>query len=424
MPVPVIMPQLGESVVEGTISKWHKKEGEKVVRDDPLVEITTDKVNIEVPSPASGILSKVLVQEGETVPVGAKLGVILLEGEKAETEEPAKTEGETVKSKILEEPAVAAELAMKERSEATRYSPAVRRLAREYGVDPDKLQGTGVGGRVTKDDIMAYVERQAEEITEEEFDLNPEFWVKVVQKSVKAEGKTENGEEIIHLSAIRRAIAKQMLKSKREAPHVTTWDEADMSRWVDFLKKHSGEIEKKYNVHMTYMPFIIKAVVYSLKEFPVLNSSLEGDDLKIKKYYNIGVAVARDSGLIVPVVHSADKKSVMEIARELDELKKKAVSDKLTLQDVHEGTFTITNAGGFGALASTPIINFPEVAILGIHKITERPVVVDGEITKRWMMNLCLSFDHRVVDGAPAVQFLHRVKEYLEEPERWLLDLL
>jgi len=215
-----------------------------------------------------------------------------------------------------------------------------------------------------------------------------------------------------------------MLKSKKEAPHVTTWDEADMTGWVNFLRKRSDEINKKHGIHLTYMPFFIKSVVFALKEFPILNSSLVNDEIKVKKYYNIGIAVSTERGLIVPVIHSADKKSVKEIALELEVLARKARGDKLSLQDVHEGTFTITNAGGYGAIASTPIINFPEVAILGIHKIMERPVVVNGEITKRWMTNLCLSFDHRVVDGVPAVQFLKKVKEFLEEPEMWLVEFI
>ncbi|RMF93269.1 MAG: dihydrolipoyllysine-residue succinyltransferase [Candidatus Schekmanbacteria bacterium] len=425
MPVPVIMPQLGESVVEGTIAKWFKKEGDKVVKDEPLLEINTDKVNIEVPCPADGILLKILVKEEETVAVGTKLGLIALEGEEAKVEE-TETEEERAGIKpaeILEEPTAAIEKAKKEKTEKRRYSPAVRRLAREYGIDPEEIQGTGAGGRVTRDDILAYVEKKAEGIVDEEIlDLHPEFWAGVVKKVPLKEGEKE--EEIVPLSAVRKAIARQMLRSKKEAPHVTTWDEADMTGWVNFLKKRRQAINEKYGIHLTYMPFIIKAVVLALKEFPVLNSSLVNDEIKVKKYYNIGVAVATERGLIVPVIHSADKKSVREIAKELEELARKARGDKLSLQDVHEGTFTITNAGGYGAIASTPIINYPEVAILGVHKIMEKPVVFEGEITKRWMMNLCLSFDHRVVDGVPAVKFLHRVKEYLEEPEMWIVEFV
>ncbi len=428
MPVSVIMPQLGESVVEGTISKWFKEEGEKVVRDEPLLEINTDKVNIEVPCPESGTLIKIVVKEGETVDVGTKLGVIAREGEEIageEEEKPVESEEDKGEkpSKILEEPTLAAEKVKKEISGKKRYSPVVRRLAREYGIDPEGIQGTGAGGRVTRDDILAYVEKKAEGIVDDEIlDLNPEFWAGVVKKVSVEKGKKE--EEIVPLSAVRKAIARQMLKSKKEAPHVTTWDEADMTGWVNFLRKRSDEINKKHGIHLTYMPFFIKSVVFALKEFPILNSSLVNDEIKVKKYYNIGIAVSTERGLIVPVIHSADKKSVKEIALELEVLARKARGDKLSLQDVHEGTFTITNAGGYGAIASTPIINFPEVAILGIHKIMERPVVVNGEITKRWMTNLCLSFDHRVVDGVPAVQFLKKVKEFLEEPEMWLVEFI
>jgi len=412
MPIPIIMPQMGESVVEGTISKWHKKEGEKVKKDEPLVEIETDKITVEVPCPVDGTLVQILVKEGETVPVGAKLAILTIPGEEVSAGE-AVTAKKEEKTKILREPEEIIKAVEEEGVEKKRYSPAVRRLAREYGVDPDQIQGTGTGGRVTKEDILAFVEKRTEAmVLEEEADISPEFWI---PREIKKE-------DVIPLTSVRKIIAQHMVRSKREAPHVTTWDEADMSRWVGFLKNHKEEISKKYDIKLTYMPFIIKAVVQSLKEYPMLNSSLVGEEIKIKKYYNIGVAVAREAGLIVPVIHSADKKSIVEIAKEIDELRIKAQSDKLTLQDIHEGTFTITNAGVFGAIASTPIINFPEVAILGIHRIMERPVVFEGQITKRWMMNLCLSFDHRVVDGVPAVQFLNRVKTYLEEPELWIFE--
>ena len=412
MPIPIIMPQMGESVVEGTISKWHKKEGEKVKKDEPLVEIETDKITVEVPCPVDGTLVQIFVKEGETVPVGAKLAILTIPGEEVSAGE-AVTAKKEEKTKILREPEEIIKAVEEEGVEKKRYSPAVRRLAREYGVDPDQIQGTGTGGRVTKEDILAFVEKRTEAmVLEEEADISPEFWI---PREIKKE-------DVIPLTSVRKIIAQHMVRSKREAPHVTTWDEADMSRWVGFLKNHKEEISKKYDIKLTYMPFIIKAVVQSLKEYPMLNSSLVGEEIKIKKYYNIGVAVAREAGLIVPVIHSADKKSIVEIAKEIDELRIKAQSDKLTLQDIHEGTFTITNAGVFGAIASTPIINFPEVAILGIHRIMERPVVFEGQITKRWMMNLCLSFDHRVVDGVPAVQFLNRVKTYLEEPELWIFE--
>ncbi|OGL39749.1 MAG: hypothetical protein A3C43_05040 [Candidatus Schekmanbacteria bacterium RIFCSPHIGHO2_02_FULL_38_11] len=412
MPVQIQMPQMGESVVEGTISKWHKKEGEKIKKDEPLVEIITDKVNVEVPCLENGILARILVREGETVPIGAKLAIILLPGEKLaeETVSDAKTEE---KPRTLREPEDILKAVEAGETEKKRYSPAVRKLANEYGVDPAIIQGTGAGGRVTKEDIMALVERRIEAIVEEEqAEISPEFWKPADSKK----------EEFVHLTAVRKMIAQHMVKSKREAPHVTTWDEVDMTRWVDFLSKRKDEIKEKYGIKLTYMPFIIKSVVQALKEYPMINSSLVGDEIRIKKYYNIGIAVARESGLVVPVIHSADKKCVVELAKEIDELRIKAQSDKLTLQDIHEGSFTITNAGVFGAIASTPIINYPEVAILGVHRIMERPVVVKGEITKRWMTNLCLSFDHRVVDGVPAVQFLNRVKAYLEEPELWIFE--
>ncbi len=425
MPVEILMPQMGESVVEGTISKWHKKEGEEVKKDEPLVEIITDKVNVEVPCPESGILVKILVKEGEIAPIGTKLAIILLPGEKIEEKPGEKIDEKTVSAEKTEEGPKTEERprtlrepeavlkAIEPQAEKKRYSPAVTKLAKEYGVNPDLIQGTGAGGRVTKEDIMASVERRVEAmVEEEEAETSLEFWK-------PAEAKKE---EVVHLTAVRKMIAQHMVKSKREAPHVTTWDEVDMTRWVDFLSNRKDEIKGKYGIKLTYTPFIIKSAVQSLKEYPMLNSSLVGDEIQIKKYYNIGVAIAREAGLIVPVIHSADKKSIVEIAKEIDVLRIKAQSDKLTLQDIHEGTFTITNAGVFGAIASTPIINYPEVAILGVHRIMERPVVVKGEITKRWMMNLCLSFDHRVVDGVPAVQFLNRVKTYLEEPELWVFE--
>ena len=422
MAIQIVIPQLGESVVEGTISKWLKKEGDKVEKDEPIVEIATDKINIEIPSPKAGILGKIVVREGSVVPVGELIGLLAEPGEslaslavsaapqpasKAEAKQPATF------------PSTPAGVVTEEETDHKRLSPAVRRLIKEHNLDVSKITGTGSDGRITRDDVLAFIEK---------IKSAPGAGTapKVAPKTVPGYTPTIPAgpkEEIIPMGQVRKVISQHMTKSAYTAPHVTTWDEIDFTRLVEIRESFKKVAQEKYGLKLTYLPFIAKASVMALKEYPFINASLEGENIRLKKYYHIGVAVGRDAGLIVVVVKDCDKKSLLQIASDMTKLGDKAREDKLTLDDIQGSTFTLTNAGMYGALASTPIINYPEVAIFGIHLIQKRPVVKDNQIVIRDMMTACLSFDHRLIDGHYAVQFLHRIKYLLEHPDEWLLDV-
>ena len=454
MPVTIVVPQLGESVVEGTIGKWLKKVGDPIAKDEPIVEIITDKINIELPSPAAGTLGAIAVPEGQVAQVGDPLGQILAAGESASAApaapkpaaagspapqpaapQPAReTAGAPAPSRPAPSPApaYATAVAAPPSTDGQRLSPAVRKLAKEHQVDVGQIRGSGMGGRVTREDVLTHLEAhkvaasapsqavgavpgRAPEAAAQPKPLKP-----IPTPTFATAGARES--ERKPFTNIRKKIAENMVKSRHTAAHCSSWDEVDMTNLVELRKRLKDRVRMEYGVGLTYMPFIMRAVVRALKEYPILNASMTDTEVELKKYYNIGVAVHRDQGLIVPVVHDADRKTLLQLAAEIDDLGRRARNDKLTLDDIQGGTFTITNAGMFGATASTPIINVPEVGILGVHLIQERPVVRDHRIVVRWMMNLVISFDHRLVDGTPAVQFLHRVKELLEDPESWLLD--
>ncbi|MGE5175079.1 MAG: dihydrolipoyllysine-residue succinyltransferase [Hyphomicrobiales bacterium] len=455
MPVTIVVPQLGESVVEGTIGKWLKKVGDPIAKDEPIVEIITDKINIELPAPSAGTLGEIAVQEGVVAQVGDKLGVILGAGEslpaggaaapapKAAAPAPAPAAPPSAPAAA---PAPAAHGAAGVATMAppangpipglnggARLSPAVRKLVKEHGVDVSLIRGSGMGGRVTRDDVVTYLEARkvagsmpagmaapgaaapAMAPAPAPKPLRP-----VPVPAFAAPGAREI--ETQPLTNVRKMIAQNMVKSRHTAAHCAVWDEVDMTALVEMRRRLKEKVKAEYGVNLTYMPFITKAVVRALREYPVVNASITDTEVQYKKYYNIGVAVHRDQGLIVPIVKDADRKTLLQLAQEIEDLGARARAEKLTLDDIQGGTFTITNAGMFGATASTPIINHPEVGILGVHLIEERAVVRDHRIVVRWMMTLVLSFDHRLVDGTPAVQFLHRVKELLEDPESWLLD--
>jgi 2-oxoglutarate dehydrogenase E2 component (dihydrolipoamide succinyltransferase) len=421
MAVSIIVPPLGESIVEGTIVKWLKKEGEKVGKDEPVVEIMTDKINVELPAPEEGILVKILQDEGAVVPIGTHIAVLNGEGiadiiSLAETA-PAMEGKEEVLIPSLQPQTQVTAPAVTEAPAATskkRSSPAVRRLAGEHGINIDDVPGTGGNGRVTKEDILKFIESRK--------GAPAPPTVSVPSTPVGESAATPLGEEeIIPFTAVRKMIADHMIRSKQTSAHYSTLDEADVTEIVNFVKENKKNVEEKYGVHLTYTPFIVKALVLALKDFPILNSSLDGDKLHLKKYYNIGIAVHRDEGLIVPVLKNADKKSLLEISREMKDLGERARTNKLNLDDVQGGTFTITNAGMFGTTAATPIISQPQVGILGVNQIREQPVVRDGKIVIRWMTTLSGTWDHRVVDGGLASQFLHRVVKYLENPLLWAL---
>lgn len=423
----VIVPPLGESVVEGTVVKWLKAEGDPVKVDDPLVEIMTDKINIEIPSSYEGVMTKHLVPVDTVVEIGDEIAVLEVEGEvtAAKTFE---TKPESGEARIPQEQDVAAppkefvgasehhadmgihadEEVIEAGIQAVRSSPVVRRLAREHFIDLRKLSGTGKGGRVSKADVIKYIDMRHQVDT-----IQPDFVFPNAEP-----------EEVIPLAGVRKVIAQHMVDSAFTIPHVTTFDECDMSQLIAWRKKYVDKIEQKHGVRVTFMPFFAKAIVFAARDFPWINATLEDDILHVKKYFNIGVAVARDNSLIVPVVKHCEQKTLLQIAKEMRELAEKANADTLKMDDITGGTISITNAGGMGATASTPLIAKPQVAILGVHSIAEKPVVRDGEIVIRPIENFGLSFDHRVIDGGYAVQFLRRMIEYLEEPGSWLLDVI
>ncbi len=397
MPVDVIMPQMGESVVEGTITKWLVHEGDRVEKEQPVVEISTDKIDTEVPSPVAGILKKILYQEGKTIPVQtviaqieaveAKEGVGVVSGKpeivkKKETIEVIKTIEKVEKAEEVEK----------------RYSPLVRRLAKEYGVNVETLKGTGEGGRVTKKDILDYVASRAGA------GMTP---------PVEAEKKVVEREALVPLSPKRKIIADRMAQSKRTIPHVTTVFEIDMTKVVRHRELNKDSMRRE-GIHLTYLPFITLATARALKEYPILNSSWSEEGVVQKNFINIGIAVSLEDGLIVPVIKDADKKDLLQLARDIQDIALRARSKKLNPDDIQGGTFTITNYGLNGSLLGTPVILLPQVAILGVGAVVKRPVVIDDAIAIRSMMYLSLSFDHRVMDGANADTFLRKIKDILE----------
>jgi len=423
----VVVPPLGESVVEGTIVKWLKKEGDKVKTDDPLVEIMTDKINVEIPSPHDGVMKKHLVKLETVVEIGQAIAILEVESEVTEAKtfetKPASGEERVPQEQEAPEPSEefidsaahhrdegihADENAIETGIKAVKSSPVVRRLAREHFIDLRKLHGSGRDGRVSKQDVIKYINaRHTVDITKPDFqfpDLEPE--------------------EIIPVTGVRKIISEHMVDSAFTIPHVTTFDECDMTEVIAWRRKYVDKIEDKHGVRITFMPFIAKAIIFAARDFPWINATLEDDKLHVKKYFNIGMAVARENSLIVPVIKHCEQKSLLQIAKDMTQLAAKAIEDKLQMNEISGGTISITNAGGMGALASTPIIAKPQVAILGVHKIVERPVVRDGEIVIRPILNFGLSFDHRVVDGGYAVQFLRRMIEYLEDTDSWIVEVI
>ncbi len=385
MSTKVIMPQMGESVAEGTILKWLVQEGEKVSKDQSLVEISTDKIDTEIPSPVSGILKKILHTVDETVPVGSVIAEI--------SEEEAGEITEEVKTPVMEPPlkAQVSEKTVQEEGEQ-RYSPLVRKLAREYGIDLKKVKGTGIGGSITKQDLSAYAVPEVKRVPEEE----------------------SAREEIIPLTPVRRIIAERMVQSIRTAAHVTTTFEVDMTAIAKYREANKDAVQKGQGVHLTYLPFIIMATAKALRDNPLLNSSWSDNGIVIKKYINIGIAVSLGDALIVPVIKNADSMNLIELARESQSLAQKARDKKLRPEDVQNSTFTITNYGISGSLFGTPVIMPPHAGILGMGAINKRPVIINDAIAIRLMAYLSLSFDHRIIDGAQADKFLSGIKDILE----------
>ena len=396
MSIDVIMPQMGESVAEGTILKWLVHEGDRVEKEQPIVEISTDKIDTEVPSPVNGIIKKILYPEGQTL----RVLTVIAQIEPVEAKEAVSDIGRTPTletAKKVETIKAVTETEKIEEAEK-RYSPLVTRLAKEYNINLEEIKGTGEGGRVTKKDIMDYV------ASKPGISLPP---------PAEAEKKVLERETLIPVSPKRKITADRMVQSKRTAAHVTTVFEVDMTKVVRYRELNKDAM-KREGIHLTYLPFITLAAARALKEHPLLNASWTDEGIVQKNYINIGIAVSLEDGLIVPVIKDADKKDLLQIAKNIQDIAARARDKKLNLEDVQGGTFTITNYGLNGSLFGTPVILLPQVAILGVGAVVKRPVVIDDAIAIRSMMYLSLSFDHRVMDGANADAFLHKVKDILE----------
>jgi 2-oxoglutarate dehydrogenase E2 component (dihydrolipoamide succinyltransferase) len=421
------VPELGESVADATVGRWLKQEGEAVKSGDPLVELETDKINFEVEAEQDGVLQSISKDEGETVNVGEVIGTIGEGGEagdgvpeqQAEEEQDEQPQAEAVQEERPQAEDEEQDGHREVEDGAGRASPSVRKLAQEYEVDLAEVTGSGSGGRITRDDVERLIREQsrpaAPERTEE-----PERDGEA-QPAASANGRASL-EERVRVSRRRQTIAQRLVESQQTTAMLTTFNEVDMSAVMELRKRRKESFQERTGARLGFMSFFTKAAIGALKAFPKVNAELQGSELLLKKYYDIGVAVSTDEGLVVPVIRDADHKNFAQIEQGIADLATKAREGKLTLEDLRGGTFTITNGGIFGSLVSTPILTLPQVAILGMHKIQERPVAVEGEVVVRPMMYLALSYDHRVIDGAEAVSFLVRIKELVEDPESLLLE--
>jgi len=407
------VPTLGESVTEATIGRWFKKTGDAVAVDEPLVELETDKVTIEVPAPSAGTLGEIVAKDGETVAVGALLGQIT---EGAGKPAAAKS-ADTASAKPAAAAAAAPAPSQKSPPADAPQAPSVRKLSTESGVDAGTVPGSGKDGRVTKGDMMAAIEKAASSATP----INQPAAALQVRAPSPADDAAR--EERVKMTRLRQTIARRLKDVQNTAAMLTTFNEVDMTN-VMALRAHYKELfEKKHHAKLGFMGFFVKACVQALKEVPAANAEIDGTDLVYKNYYHIGVAVGTDKGLVVPVVRDCDHKSIAEVETTIADFGKRARDGQLKIEEMQGGTFTITNGGVYGSLMSTPILNAPQSAILGMHKIQERPVAIGGKVEVRPMMYLALSYDHRVIDGKEAVTFLVRLKENLEDPARLVLDL-
>ena len=432
----ITVPTLGESVTEATVSKWLKSQGEKVSADEPLVELETDKVNVEVPSPTNGVLGSIVVKEGETVNVGSLLGTVdHSSGEKEDNNSdtnnysPPKSKEDNIQPKIFseekivksektkskkakepvlkledEEPLILEEVhpeAVTQKIEK-KISPAARKMALESNVDLSRVEGSGKNGIVLKEDIMALMG----------------------SKPKPSERKINQGpEERVKMTRLRLTIAKRLKEAQENAAMLTTFNEVDMSEIMSMRNNYKEDFQTKYGVKLGFMSFFVKACVIGLKNYPAINAEIQGEEIVYKNYYNISIAVGTDRGLVVPVLRETDEMSFADIEKNIGSLSQKARDGKITIEDLQGGTFTITNGGIYGSMLSTPILNPPQSAVLGMHNITQRPVVVEGKVEVRPVMYLALSYDHRIIDGKEAVSFLKIVKESLEQPKRLFLNM-
>ena len=443
----ITVPTLGESVTEATVSKWLKSQGDKVIADEPLVELETDKVNVEVPAPSNGVLGRISVKEGETVNVGSLLGIIdskanqeiskpkeikkynppkkddkktpnLFDNEKIKST-PKKIKQSKIEESVLklkdesleEEPLILEEVHKdKERQavikttvkEESRISPAARKMASEAKVNIGEIKGTGKNGIILKEDIMSLMG----------------------SKPSPSDRKIKHGpEERVRMTRLRLTIAKRLKEAQENAAMLTTFNEVDMSEVISIRNEYKDEFQKNYGVKLGFMSFFVKACVIGLKNYPSINAEIQGEEIVYKNYYNISIAVGTDRGLVVPVLRETDEMSFADIEKNIGELSQKAKDGKITIEDLQGGTFTITNGGIYGSMLSTPILNPPQSAVLGMHNIVQRPIVVEGNVEVRPIMYLALSYDHRIIDGKEAVSFLKIVKESLEQPKRLFLNI-
>ena len=436
----IVVPVLGESITEATVAKWLKNKGDSVEADEPVVELETDKVNLEVPSPSDGVLSEINAQNGSTVEVGAVLGSIIGGSSKKDESEDKPKEEETTnnednvislkkeveikevetklfdkeeeisepkKSTKKEEPLILTEevSSKKEKSKKTddlSISPAVRKIAADNKIDLKKIQGTGKGGRISKGDLLSLMN----------------------VKPAPSERKIKFGqEEKIKMTRLRLTIAKRLKQAQDNAAMLTTFNEVDMSGIIDMRKENQSDFQDRFGIKLGFMSFFVKACIESLKLFPAINAEIEGENIIYKNYYNISFAVGTEKGLVVPVLKNADEMSFADIEKKIKELSDKARDGKITIDDLQGGTFTISNGGVYGSMLSTPILNLPQSGVLGMHNIVERPHVVNGEIKIRPIMYIALSYDHRIIDGKEAVSFLKNIKDNLEDPRRLFLNL-
>jgi 2-oxoglutarate dehydrogenase E2 component (dihydrolipoamide succinyltransferase) len=421
------VPTLGESVTEATVGKWFKQPGDAVAADEPVVELETDKVTLEVPAPAAGTLGDIAVKQGDTVAVGTVLGSIKdgagpapksVAGGAATGKPDTKTTGTIPINAADEEPKQRTtpkpEAQTPKAGTEMPPPPSVRKLGAESGLDPSAVAGSGVRGQVTKGDMLAAIERAA---------ATPTPVSAPVQMRAPSPADDAAREERVHMTRLRQTIARRLKEAQNTAAMLTTFNEVDMSAVMHMRNQYKELFEKKHGVKLGFMGFFVRACIQGLKEIPAVNAEIDGTDIVYKNYYHIGVAVGTEKGLVVPVVRDADHMSLATIEKTISDLGRRARDGQLKLEEMQGGTFTISNGGVYGSLMSTPILNAPQSGILGMHKIQERPVVHEGKIEARPMMYLALSYDHRIVDGQQAVTFLVRVKECLEDPARLVLDL-
>ncbi len=442
--ISIKVPPLGESIVEATVSRWLKKEGEAVAQGDTLVELETDKITVEVPAFKAGVLAKQLRKEGDVVKVDDELGELdeTATGAAAEQAAPSAPSPPSAQPATAQTapsaPAAGAPVASHGAAAqpaatatgAQKSAPAARRLAAEENVDIANVRGSGRGGVVTKEDVMRTASSPAAGTAQAPAAASPAQPAAPVPPAPRApatprpawgdgDGTRETREK---MTTRRRRIAEHLLESQQSTAHLTTFNEVDMSAVMALRERMKTKVEKEYGVKLTYMPFFARATIMALQAHPTVNAQIEGDSILYKHYVNLGIAVASDQGLVVPVIKDAERKGMIEFSRELTEIAQRSRAGKLTMDDLTGGTFTITNGGVFGSLVSTPILNYPQVGILGLHKIQDRPVAIDGKVEIRPMMYIALSYDHRLVEGQTAVLFLVRIKELMEDPAAMLID--